>query len=116
MSGTSGIGGWPHREPLQQPEGSMSRKALWKALFPVLIAIVLPSAAIAKDIVPNTIDCAAFAKQSDGSWQVDGTTTFDAGAATQLTLSNKAVSRRAIDVGGADLYAVIEAKCGAEKH
>jgi hypothetical protein len=91
----------------------MSRKAFF---FPVLIAVLLPFAALAKDIVPNTIDCAAFAKQPDGSWQVDGTTTFDAGAATQVTLSNKTVSHRAMDVGGADLFDVIEAKCGATKN
>jgi hypothetical protein len=54
-------------------------------------------------------------KLADGSWQVAGTTTFDAGAATQVTLSNKAISRRAMDVGGADLFDVIEAKCGAAK-
>ena len=89
---------------------------LRKALFPVVIALPLPFAAFAKDIVPNTIDCGAFAKMPDGSWQVDGTTTFDAGAATAVTLSNKVVSRRVMDVGGADLYEVIEAKCGAAKH
>lgn len=88
---------------------------LKKRLFPVLVAILLPFAAHAKDIVPNTIDCAAFAKLPDGSWQVEGTTTFDAGAATQVTLSNKTVSRRVMDVGGADLYDVIEAKCGVTK-
>ena len=95
----------------KQREGSMLRKAL----LPALIAVLLPFAALAKDIVPNTIDCAAFAKLPDGSWQVAGTTTFDAGAATQVTLSNKAISRRAMDVGGADLFDVIEAKCGAAK-
>jgi len=83
-----------------------------KALLAIPIAVLLPVAATADDIVPNTIDCAAFKKLPDGSWQVDEPTTFDAGATTAMTLSNKTVSRRVIDVGGADLFDVIEAKCG----
>jgi hypothetical protein len=86
-----------------------------KALLATSIAVLLPLAALADDIAPNTIDCAAFAKLSDGSWQVAGTTIFDAGAATRMTLSNRTVSRRVMDVGGADLFDVIEAKCGAAK-
>jgi hypothetical protein len=66
-----------------------------KALLAAPIAVLLPLAALADDIVPNSIDCAAFAKLADGSWRVDGTTTFNAGAATAMTLSNKAISRRA---------------------
>jgi hypothetical protein len=85
---------------------------LRKALLAIPIAVLLPIGAVAEDIVPNTIDCAAFKKLPDGSWQVEGTTTFDAGAATAMTLSNKTVSRRAMDVGGADLFQVIQAKCG----
>ena len=84
---------------------------LRKAFLPSLIAVLLPFAALAEDIVPNTIECAAFTKLSDGSWQVVGTTTFDAGAATQMTLAHKNVRRHSIDVGGADLFDVIEAKC-----
>jgi hypothetical protein len=83
-----------------------------KALLAAPIAILLPIAALADDIVPNSIDCAAFTSLSDGSWRVNGTTTFNAGAATAMTLSNRAISRRMVDVGGADLFDVIEAKCG----
>jgi len=85
---------------------------LRKALLAIPIAALLPIGAAAEDIVPNTIDCAAFKKLPDGSWQAEGTTTFDAGAASAIRLSNRAISRRTMDVGGADLFQVIEAKCG----
>jgi len=61
---------------------------------------------------PTASTARVFEKLSDGSWWVDGTTTFDAGAASAMTLSHKAVSRRMMNVGGADLFDVIEAKCG----
>jgi len=83
-----------------------------KALLAAPMAVLLPLVALADDIVPNSIDCAAFARLPDGSWRVDGTTTFDAGAATAVTLSNKNIRPGTMDVGGADLFDVIEAECG----
>ena len=84
-----------------------------KALLAAPMAVLLPLVALADDIVPNSIDCTAFARLPDGSWRVDGTTTFDAGAATAVTLSNKNIRPRMMDVGGADLFDVIEAKCAS---
>ena len=39
-----------------------------KAPLAAPIAVLLPLAALADDIVPNSIDCAAFARLPDGSW------------------------------------------------
>jgi hypothetical protein len=84
-----------------------------RALLAALMAFLLPLVALADDIVPNSIDCTAFARLPDGSWRVDGTTTFNAGAATAVTLSNKNIRPRMMDVGGADLFDVIETKCAS---
>jgi hypothetical protein len=62
----------------------------------------------------NTIKCDAFKKQP-GGWYVGAPTTFDVGNARSLTLSNTLVGPRFMDAGGADLYQVIEKKCGGSR-
>jgi len=79
--------------------------------FSILIAFAA-SAALAEDLVPNTLNCAAFNKTPDGKWTAVQTITFDAGAVSGMTLSKgTGVGPHAINVN-VDLYDLIEAKCG----
>jgi len=61
---------------------------------------------------PNTIDCAAFTKQPNGNWYVGAPTTFDIGSVKHMTLSQSVIDPHFMNVGGADLYDVLNRKCG----
>ena len=62
---------------------------------------------------PNTIDCSQFTKKGN-EWEIVGTATFDFGTVKHMSLSGLHISPRIIDVGGMDLYEVIEKKCGTK--
>ncbi|MCP1732635.1 hypothetical protein ABIF38_005054 [Bradyrhizobium japonicum] len=64
---------------------------------------------------PNTIDCSAFSKRSDGTWYVGAPTTFDVGNTTSITVAVRAVGRNFMNIAGDDLFDLIEAKCGKER-
>ena len=65
----------------------------------------------APELPPNTIDCTACAKASDGNWRVGAPTTFDIGAAKGITLRGVTVGPGSVLLGGGDLYEVLESKC-----
>ena len=70
-------------------------------------------AATAEDALPrNTIDCGVFVKQENGSWLPREVTTFDIGDVNSLTVGPVPIGPGALHVGGADVYEVIEKKCG----
>ncbi len=64
----------------------------------------------------NTINCASFQKLPNGSWFAATRTTFDIGNARAITLANQAVGPRFFNIGGADLYEVLERKCGGSRN
>lgn len=64
------------------------------------------------NLPPNTIDCAQFQQFGDG-WTEIGTATFDLGSAQQATLSNQPITPNSMNIGGYDLYSVIQQKCGS---
>jgi hypothetical protein len=87
------------------------------AFVVAFLSVILPTIAPAEDLLPNTIDCAAFTKRADGTWYVPSRTTFDAGETKAMTIDHSNVAPGAVTVGSrngksADLYALIEAKCG----
>jgi hypothetical protein len=72
---------------------------------------IVPAAA--QDALPrNTIDCRAFVKQENGSWLPKEVTTFDIGDVTSLSVGPVPIGPGALHVGGADIYEVLEKKCG----
>jgi hypothetical protein len=64
------------------------------------------------DYPPNSIDCAAFTKHSNGTWYVRGSTTFDIGTMKGVTISQSEIGPGGMNLGGTNLYIVIEHKCG----
>lgn len=60
----------------------------------------------------NTIDCKAFQKLPDGNWYVGPPTTFDIGNVKRATMADQRIAPRFLNMGGADLYDVLERKCG----
>ncbi|MFK4627096.1 hypothetical protein ABIF50_010433, partial [Bradyrhizobium diazoefficiens] len=80
----------------------------------LLPPIALMSAAFAQDAQSNTIDCSAFSKRSDGRWYVGSPTTFDVGNTTSVSLAALSVGRNFMNVGGSDLFDLIEVKCGKD--
>ena len=71
------------------------------------------SAQTANDL-PSTIDCAAFTKHPNGTWYVGEPTTVAIGTAS-VTLSHIEIGPGGMRVGGADLYTVLEHKCGGTR-
>src|SRR4051812_48960899 len=59
----------------------------------------------------NTLPCDAFKKTPRGSWHVDGPITFDVGKIKGLALKNANIRPGVVNVGGIDLYKLIETKC-----
>ena len=74
----------------------------------------LALAQAARDLPPNTIDCAAFQKTPNGNWYVGPRTTFDIGPVKAIGLSNYLVIPHDTNSSfhGIDLYDILERKCG----
>ncbi len=84
-------------------------------MFIVGVLLMLsPTATFAQSLnpPPNTIDCSQFQQFGDG-WTEVGTATFDLGSAKQASLSNQPITPNAINIGGYDLYSVLQQKCGS---
>lgn len=78
-----------------------------------VVATIATAAAQSRDLLPNTIGCAAFTKAPDGSWVVKGSTTFDAGSTKRMTLSDTSFSKHVFGLdNGIDLADLLDAKCG----
>ncbi len=63
----------------------------------------------------NTIPCQAFTKNERGHWYVKGPVTFDIGSAENQTLENLEIPPKFFIIGGVDLYAAIQKKCGGSQ-
>jgi hypothetical protein len=63
--------------------------------------------------VVNTIQCSAFKKMPDGTWYVEGPTTFRIGTFKKTTFTQQSIGPGFFAFGKADLYKVLEGKCGA---
>lgn len=66
-------------------------------------------------IPPSTLSCTGFARDSDGNWEAgDNTKPFDVGSATNYSIRDEGPIRPGwMSIGGVDLYALLNAKCGA---
>ena len=89
----------------------MLRLALFGA-----VAILTPlSIAHAQDgLPPNTIDCAQFVKTGPTEWNEVGTAVFDLGSSKHTSMSGSNIPPHAYNIGGYDLYDVLEKKCGGK--
>jgi hypothetical protein len=67
-------------------------------------------------IPPNTFSCVGFTKNADGSWEAgDDTRPFNVGKAENIAIRDQGpIEPGWVTVGGVDLYALIEKKCGAQ--
>jgi hypothetical protein len=61
---------------------------------------------------PNTLPCDAFAKRAEGIWVAKKPVTFVVGNAKNLTLDAGEITPKSQNLGGIDLYVLLEAKCG----
>jgi hypothetical protein len=89
-------------------------------IFAASHAMLIGSVALAqgsKQLLPNTIDCAAFRKTANGNWYVGARTTFDVGSLKSVNLSNYLVIPHDTNSSfrGVDLYDVLERKCGGAR-
>lgn len=81
----------------------------------VAIALAHPQLGFAQTSAPheNSISCSGFAKLQNGNWHASADNpAFDLGTAHQITMTNQDVAPRSFSLGGQDLYAALEAKCG----
>jgi hypothetical protein len=65
--------------------------------------------------VKNTIQCSAFKKMPDGTWYVEGPTTFRIGTFKKTTFTQQSIGPDFFTFGRADLYKVLEGKCSAPR-
>src|ERR1700733_13835444 len=76
----------------------------------------LPAAASNRPqrIPSNTLSCMGFTKNSDGSWSAGhATQPFDVGNDKSITIRDQGpIVADWVDVGGVDLYALLNSKCG----
>jgi hypothetical protein len=63
-------------------------------------------------VPPNTLPCEAFTKKVEGIWFAKRAVTFDVGNAKNLTLDGGEITPRSQNLGGIDLYILLETKCG----
>jgi hypothetical protein len=61
---------------------------------------------------PNTLPCDAFMKKSDGTWFATRPVTFDIGNVKNFNLDGGAITPKSQNLGGVDLYVLLDAKCG----
>ena len=68
-------------------------------------------------IPPNTFSCVGFTRDSDGSWEAGSDTqAFNVGNAENIVIRNQGpIEPGWLAVGGVDLYALIDKKCGAQR-
>lgn len=64
------------------------------------------------ELPPNTIDCKQFTKSEAHTWSETGVVVFDLGRIKGTRMTNNKVIPNSIDIGGYDLYDVLEKKCG----
>lgn len=66
-------------------------------------------------IPTNTLSCRGFTKNDDGTWEAGGDTQpFAVGNGTNYTIRNQGpIGPRWLSIGNVDLYALLDAKCGA---
>jgi hypothetical protein len=77
--------------------------------FLVVTLAAVASSASAQTL--NTINCTAFTKFPNG-WAVGAPTTFDLGTVKGATVADKIIQPGSDSVGGIDLFAALEQKCG----
>jgi len=77
-----------------------------------LFGATLPALAQDAPVPPNTLPCEAFAKKGEGAWMAKRPVTFDVGNAKNLTLDPGEITPKTHNLGGIDLYVLLEAKCG----
>ena len=83
------------------------------AAFTLVTANVAGHAREAGILVKNSIRCSTFNKMSDGTWYVGAPTTFRMGRFRKITFTELSIGPDFFTFGGADLYKVLESKCGA---
>lgn len=73
--------------------------------------LMSPASGQIDPLPPNTIDCRAFDKLSDGSWRVGSATTFDFGDIKGTILAHQTIAPNSFNLGQMDLFDIIEKKC-----
>jgi hypothetical protein len=88
----------------------------WSVAFAAITAstaIITANATDTGGSIRNTFQCAAFKKMPDGTWYVGKPTTFRIGTFKKTTFTEQSIGPDFFTFGRADLYKVIERKCGA---
>jgi hypothetical protein len=82
-----------------------------KLAFLAVPILCLSGIAYGDELPPNTIDCSQFKKIGD-QWTEVGTAEFSIGT-SKMKLSASPIPPHLFNYGGADLYEVLEKKCGS---
>jgi hypothetical protein len=90
----------------------------WMLRLPVLLVIAcatLPGAATAQDVtLADAIQCKDFKHNADGSWYAGSVSlNYGPGKKQQMNLSDATIRRGQAKGNAPDLWALLNAKCGA---
>ena len=86
-----------------------------KQLLLITVMILVPVAAGAQSNPADAkIDCAAFVKKADGSWEAVVQTTIELGN-SKITIAPGDIEPRVFQYGMADLYGVLQTSCPDKK-
>jgi hypothetical protein len=67
-----------------------------------------------KPLPPNTLSCQGFSKLQNGDWHAaPNAQPFDVGNMTNMHITNLDIAPHAFNMGGTDLWQLIEQKCGS---
>jgi hypothetical protein len=91
----------------------MSKRFVVAIAAVVLATAIVAAAAKDADVAPqSTVQCSAFKRMPNGTWYVGAPTTVSIGKFSKMTFSTISIGPHSFTFGGADLYEVIENKCG----
>jgi hypothetical protein len=63
----------------------------------------------------DTLSCEGFKKTADGTWYAENPSSFHIGDASKVTVEQQVIGPGSHKVGGIDLYALLERKCGGSR-
>jgi hypothetical protein len=67
------------------------------------------------ELPPDTLRCEGFKKTSDGTWYAERSASFDIGNAKAVIVEQQVIGPGSHQIGGIDLYVLLERKCAGSR-
>jgi hypothetical protein len=67
------------------------------------------------ELPPNTVGCEGFKKTLDGTWFADKPASFQIGDVKEVIVERQVIGPGSHQIGGIDLYLLLERKCAGAR-